>query len=63
MSKSQQPNGIEQEQAPITRDDVLRLINVLENIEATLDDIAGTNCQIESYLDEMRPYKNVRGLP
>lgn len=62
MSKSPQPKGIEQGQLPITRDDVLRLINVLENIEATLDDIAGTNSQIEAYLDEMRQNKIVRGL-
>ena len=62
MSKSPQPKGIEQGQLPITRGDVLRLINVLENIEATLDDIAGTNSQIEAYLDEMHQNKIVRGL-
>jgi len=55
MSKGQQPKSVKQEQVPITRDDVLRLIDILESIDATLDEIAGTNAQIEAYLGEMRP--------
>lgn len=46
---------------PLTRTDVLRAIDILGDIVATLDCIAQDCSQMEAHLDEIRRQKSARG--